>query len=65
MAGTLRIKRLEAELESLRSELYQIVNGNPSRLKDSRVLPISQKLDLLIIEIQREKKKMAKTKTAH
>lgn len=65
MAGTLRIKRLEAELELLRSELYQIVNGKPSRLKDSRVLPLSQKLDLLIIEIQREKKKMAKIKTTH
>lgn len=65
MAGTLRIKRLEDELELLRSELYQIVNGKPSRLKDLRVLPLSQKLDLLIIEIQREKKKMAKIKTTH
>ncbi|MDQ0416894.1 Spo0E like sporulation regulatory protein [Thermoactinomyces sp. DSM 45891] len=60
MTGTLRMKRLEAEIEILRSKLHRMVNGNPAHLKDSRVLSISQKLDLLINEIQREKMKLVK-----
>lgn len=60
MRGTIRMKRLEEELERLRTELHCLVDGEPSRLLDSRVLPISRKLDLLIVELQKEKNKQQK-----
>jgi hypothetical protein len=55
MVETLRIRRLEEELELLRWRLYQSVNGVPSRLTDSQVLPLSMRLDDLIVEVQRAK----------
>jgi hypothetical protein len=58
MIETLRIRRLEEELERLRNELHQSVNGEPSRLADSKVLPLSRRLDALIVELQKEKKKI-------
>ncbi|MBA4494383.1 Spo0E family sporulation regulatory protein-aspartic acid phosphatase [Paenactinomyces guangxiensis] len=57
MVEMLRIRRLEEELERLRTKLYQSVDGEPSRLADSRVLPLSRRLDALILEIQKEKEK--------
>lgn len=57
MVECLRIRRLEEELERLRTELHQSVNGEPSRLTDSQVLPLSRRLDALIVEVQREKRK--------
>jgi hypothetical protein len=48
-----RIRRLQEEMEHLRKELYQLVNGEPERLMDARVLPLSEQLDVLILEMQR------------
>ncbi len=59
MVETLRIRCLEEELERLRSELYKSVGGEPSRLSDLRILPLSKQLDALIVEVQREKSKFS------
>ncbi|SEN44455.1 Spo0E family sporulation regulatory protein-aspartic acid phosphatase [Lihuaxuella thermophila] len=59
MVETLRIKWLEEELERLRTELHKSVGGEPSRLSDSRVLPLSRRLDALIVEVQREKRRFS------
>ncbi|MBA4602097.1 aspartyl-phosphate phosphatase Spo0E family protein [Thermoactinomyces mirandus] len=48
-----RIRRLQKEMERLRNELYQSVNGEPERLMDAHVLPLSEQLDVLIVEMQR------------
>lgn len=48
-----RIRRLQEEMERLRKELYQSVNGEPERLTDAHVLPLSEQLDVLIVEMQR------------
>jgi hypothetical protein len=58
MAETLQIRMLEEEMERLRLELYQSVNGEPTRLGAAEVLPLSMKLDLLILEMQRAKRKV-------
>ncbi|WP_169713505.1 aspartyl-phosphate phosphatase Spo0E family protein [Paludifilum halophilum] len=52
-----RIKRLEQEVEHLRTALYQAVAGSETRLSHSAVLPISQKLDDLINQYYEEEKK--------
>jgi|1185.fasta_scaffold1209474_2 hypothetical protein len=57
MAEMLQFKALEEEMERLRHELYQSVNGEPARLGAAEVLPLSMKLDLLIFEMQKAKKK--------
>jgi hypothetical protein len=46
------LKRLEEELEQVRKKLHQSVKGEPSRLLDPTVLPISRELDLLIVQYQ-------------
>ncbi|WP_169818247.1 aspartyl-phosphate phosphatase Spo0E family protein [Shimazuella kribbensis] len=46
------LKRLEKELERVRKKLHQSVRGEPSRLLDPTVLPISRELDLLIVQYQ-------------
>ncbi len=50
MVESLQIRRLEESLERLRAEMVQSVNGESSRLGESHVLPLSQQLDLLIME---------------
>ncbi|SFJ23630.1 aspartyl-phosphate phosphatase Spo0E family protein [Thermoflavimicrobium dichotomicum] len=50
MVGTLQMRRLEENLERLRAELVQSVNGEYSRLLDPHVLPLSQQLDQYIVE---------------
>ncbi|MBA4542296.1 MULTISPECIES: Spo0E family sporulation regulatory protein-aspartic acid phosphatase [Thermoactinomyces] len=57
MAEILPCKAVEEELERLRHELYQFVSGEPVRLGAAEVLPLSMKLDLLILEVQKAKKK--------
>jgi hypothetical protein len=49
------LNRLEKELERVRKKLHQSVKGEPSRLLDPTVLPISRELDLLIVEYQNRK----------
>jgi hypothetical protein len=46
------LKSLEEELERVRKKLHQSVKGEPSRLLDPTVLPISRELDLLIVQYQ-------------
>ncbi|TCS92558.1 aspartyl-phosphate phosphatase Spo0E family protein [Hazenella coriacea] len=57
MVTTSQSLQLEKELERLRLELYQSVNGELSRLTDARVLPVSQELDDIIVQVQREKQR--------
>lgn len=56
MVATSQIQQLEKELERLRLILYQSVKGEPSRFTDAGVLPVSQQLDRLIVQVQKEKK---------
>ncbi|MFC7442760.1 aspartyl-phosphate phosphatase Spo0E family protein [Laceyella putida] len=49
------LRHLEKEVERLRSELYQSVAGEPSRLSADHVLPLSKRLDVLIVEMQKAK----------
>lgn len=59
MAKALQRKRLEEELETLRQKLYQLVSGEPTRLTDQGVLPMSEQLDVLIVQMQKELRKTA------
>jgi hypothetical protein len=47
--------RLEDELEEIRQLLHEAVGGDPARLSDASVLPLSRQLDALILEVQRKK----------
>lgn len=53
MSTSLAIKDVHVELEQLRNHLHQSIQGELTRLTDPCVLPISQQLDLLILEAQR------------
>lgn len=57
MVATPQIRQLEQELERLRLVLYQSVNGESSRLADARILPLSQQLDHMIVQVQKEKQR--------
>lgn len=57
MAKALQRKRLEEELEMLRQKLYQLVRGEPTRLTEQGVLPMSEQLDVLIVQMQKELRK--------
>jgi len=59
MAQAFHGKRLEEELELLRQKLYQMVSGEPARLLDRGVLPMSEQLDVLIVQMQKELRKSA------
>ncbi|WP_168188647.1 aspartyl-phosphate phosphatase Spo0E family protein [Thermoflavimicrobium daqui] len=50
MLESLQIRRLEEDLEQLRSKLIQSVNGEYSSLLAPHVLPLSQQLDQYILE---------------
>lgn len=50
------LRHLEKEVERLRSELYQSVAGQPERLSSELVLPLSKRLDVLIVEMQKAKR---------
>lgn len=52
-----RLRQLEDQLDQLRIKLYQVVGGAPSQLRHPQVLPISQQLDHIIVELLREQKK--------
>lgn len=52
MGDACPLKRLEEELERVRTKLHQSVNGLPSNLLDPEVLPISRELDVLIVQYQ-------------
>lgn len=52
-----RLRQLEDQLDQLRIKLYQVVGGTPSQLRHPQVLPISQQLDHIIVELLREQKK--------
>jgi hypothetical protein len=52
MGDACPLKSLEEELERVRKKLHQSVKGEPSRLLDPTVLPISRELDLLIVRYQ-------------
>ncbi|BCU82045.1 hypothetical protein JIR001_18280 [Polycladomyces abyssicola] len=51
-----RLTVLEQEMERLRGELYQ-TDTDPRHLSEATLLPISKKLDALIVEYYKEKKK--------
>lgn len=54
-----RLQRMEKEMENLRKQLHQVVNGQRKNLSDQQVvLPMSKKLDVLIIEYLKELKKV-------
>jgi hypothetical protein len=53
-----RLRRIEKEMERLRTKLHRSVNGEASRLSDSWILPVSQQLDQLILEYYRELKQI-------
>ncbi|GGE25078.1 hypothetical protein GCM10011571_29050 [Marinithermofilum abyssi] len=55
MLDSTRLKYLEQEVEQLRAVLYQAVGGKPTRLTHAAVMPISQELDALINQYQKEK----------
>lgn len=57
MEKTIRLKQLENELERLRVKLYQAVGETPSQLNHPQVLPISQQLDLVIVEFLKEQER--------
>lgn len=52
MGDACPLKSIEKQLEIVRKKLYQSVKGEPSRLLDPSVLPISRELDQLIIRYQ-------------
>lgn len=54
MEKTIRLIQLESELEQLRTKLVQTVMKEDSVLSHPHVLPISQQLDVLIVEWMRE-----------
>lgn len=51
------LKELEAKVERLRAELLAKVGGDESKLSDSSILPLSKKLDSLIIDYMKAKNK--------
>lgn len=53
-----RLKALESEVEQLRMDLYKAVKGKRTRLASTNVLPVSKRLDALIIEYHKEKLKI-------
>lgn len=55
--GPTRLAVLEREMERLRSEMYQTADADLTHLSQSTLLPISKRLDALIIEYYKEKKK--------
>ncbi len=56
MKKSIRLQWLESELERLRMKLYQATGKEPiHHLSHSRALPISQQLDLVIVEFLKEK----------
>ncbi|MCS1351262.1 aspartyl-phosphate phosphatase Spo0E family protein [Mechercharimyces sp. CAU 1602] len=55
--NTARLRMLEEEMEKVRTRLYQAVAGHPARLDQAGVLPISRRLDRLIVEYQKERNK--------
>jgi|GEM_PF-4683518 len=57
MKNHVRLKQLEDELDQLRGKLYQVVGGTPSQLRHPHVLPISQQLDHVIVELLKEQEK--------
>lgn len=55
MKKSIRLKWLESELERLRMKLYHVAGEEPfHHLSHSRVLPISEQLDVLIVEFMKE-----------
>lgn len=54
MEKTTRLIQLESELEQLRATLVQTVMKEDSQLSHPYVLPISQQLDVLIVEWMKE-----------
>ncbi|AUS09121.1 hypothetical protein C1X05_09825 [Laceyella sacchari] len=50
------LSHLEQEMERLRSQLHQSVEGEPSRLSAEHVLPLSKRLDTLIVAMQKAKR---------
>jgi len=60
MEKNIRLKQLENKLDQLRVKLYQAVGETPSQLKHPHVLPISQQLDSVIVELLKEQKKQRK-----
>jgi hypothetical protein len=56
MGDACPLKSVEEQLERVRRKLYQSVKGEPSRLLDPSVLPISRELDQLILRYQRLKR---------
>jgi hypothetical protein len=55
MLDSTRLKYLEQEVEQLRAVLYQAVGGKTNRLTHAAVIPISEELDALINQYQKEK----------
>ncbi len=56
MGDACSLKSVEEQLERVRKKLYQSVAGEPSRLLDPNVLPLSRELDQLIIRYQHLKR---------
>lgn len=56
MGDACPLKIVEKQLEQVRKKLYQSVAGEPSRMLDPNVLPISQELDRLIVRYQHLKR---------
>lgn len=57
MKKSMRLRQLENKLDQLRSKLYQVVGGTPSQLRHPHVLPISQQLDHVIVELLKEQQR--------
>ncbi|WP_124727530.1 Spo0E family sporulation regulatory protein-aspartic acid phosphatase [Staphylospora marina] len=53
--------RSEVELEMLRRQLHEAVGHDPARLSDDSVLPLSRRLDALILEVQKRKMRTSST----
>lgn len=58
MEKTVRLQWLESELERLRMKLYQISSQtSASHLSHSQMLPVSEQLDVVIVEFMKEQRK--------
>ncbi|MBD1373482.1 Spo0E family sporulation regulatory protein-aspartic acid phosphatase [Hazenella sp. IB182357] len=55
MGDRVQTLHLEQELEKVRIELHQYVDGHSALLSDPDLLPLSRKLDKLIYEVQQAK----------